>query len=185
VAVLGCLLAAVPAPADVSQGLKDLFDTGLIGADGISVGLDVLEDKVVGIYFSAHWCGPCRKFTPDLVKYHDRYGDDFEIVFVSSDRSKKAQFEYMESAGMAWPAVRYDSETVKALKSMYQVSGIPTLVMVNGEGETITREGRRMVINDVPADKIKGAKVVREPYTCENCSKTHYREKVVLPGEDE
>ena len=29
---------------------------------------ELLKDKVVGIYFSAHWCPPCRSFTPELVK---------------------------------------------------------------------------------------------------------------------
>ncbi|EYC15574.1 hypothetical protein Y032_0036g3220 [Ancylostoma ceylanicum] len=27
---------------------------------------EVLKDKVVGLYFSAHWCPPCRQFTPVL-----------------------------------------------------------------------------------------------------------------------
>ena len=25
--------------------------------------------KIYGLYFSAHWCPPCRKFTPQLVEY--------------------------------------------------------------------------------------------------------------------
>ena len=29
---------------------------------------ELLKDKVVGIYFSAHWCPPCRSFTPELIK---------------------------------------------------------------------------------------------------------------------
>ena len=31
-----------------------------------------LGGKVVGVYFSASWCGPCRGFSPALVELYDR-----------------------------------------------------------------------------------------------------------------
>ena len=46
--------------------------------------------KVVAFYFSAHWCPPCRAFTPILKDAYEEYlkeSCDIEIVFVSSDRS--------------------------------------------------------------------------------------------------
>jgi hypothetical protein len=49
--------------------------------------------KVVGLYFSADWCGPCRQFTPDLVQFYDKMNsrrgkqDEFEIVWISRCRS--------------------------------------------------------------------------------------------------
>lgn len=49
-----------------------------------------LNGKVVGIYFSAHWCPPCRQFTPLLVQTYNKLraeGKEFEVVFVSSDKS--------------------------------------------------------------------------------------------------
>merc|ERR1712166_292973 len=30
-----------------------------------------LAGKTVGLYFSAHWCGPCRGFTPELIKTYN------------------------------------------------------------------------------------------------------------------
>ncbi|CAN0006606.1 unnamed protein product, partial [Hapterophycus canaliculatus] len=39
-------------------------------------------------YFSASWCGPCRKYTPQLAALYNRAKSQhkaFEVVFVSLD----------------------------------------------------------------------------------------------------
>jgi len=49
------------------------------------------------LYFSAHWCPPCRKFTPVLSEAYTKLKaerDDFELVFVSSDRDQEGFDEY-------------------------------------------------------------------------------------------
>ncbi|HEX8309741.1 MAG TPA: thioredoxin-like domain-containing protein [Chthoniobacteraceae bacterium] len=48
------------------------------------------EAKYFAFYYSASWCPPCRAFTPDLVKFYKRRkrtNPNFELVFVSNDRS--------------------------------------------------------------------------------------------------
>eukprot|EP00878_Enallax_costatus_P044465 GHUV01053103.1.p1 GENE.GHUV01053103.1~~GHUV01053103.1.p1 ORF type:complete len:175 (+),score=11.38 GHUV01053103.1:78-527(+) len=68
------------------------------GAGGESIDVpadDALKGKHVGIYFSAHWCPPCRAFTPQLANTYTKLkkdGIDFEIVFVSMDRGQE-QFD--------------------------------------------------------------------------------------------
>ena len=59
---------------------------------------EVLAGKrFVALYFSAHWCGPCRKFTPLLsVCYEDQADkDEVEVVFVSSDHDVDGFDEYL------------------------------------------------------------------------------------------
>ena len=53
--------------------------------------------RFVALYFSAHWCGPCRKFTPLLgVCYEDQPDkDEVEVVFVSSDHDVEGFDEYL------------------------------------------------------------------------------------------
>jgi nucleoredoxin len=131
-----------------SSALQELFGDKLVKADGSEVSLDALKGKTIGIYFSAHWCPPCRQFTPVLVKTYNelvKSGKPFEIVFVSSDRSKEAMQGYMEETGMAWTAIPYGSEQKNKLSSKYGVRGIPTFVVVNADGELITKAGRRDV----------------------------------------
>lgn len=74
------------------------------------------EGKVVGLYFSAHWCPPCRSFTPQLAKWYTKFkdgenGNKFEIVFVSSDRDEGSFKEYYEE--MPWLALPYDRREEK------------------------------------------------------------------------
>lgn len=71
--------------------------------------LALADCDAVGLYFSAHWCGPCRGFTPKLVETYNTMkdaGKKFEIVFASSDRDEAAFDEYFGE--MPWLALPYD-----------------------------------------------------------------------------
>ena len=67
--------------------LLNLFEGAqILDKSGNKVTVESLHGKLVGIYFSAHWCPPCRNFTPQLAqKYADfqNAGHPFEIIFVS------------------------------------------------------------------------------------------------------
>jgi nucleoredoxin len=127
---------------DPSAGLQELFPGKLLDADGKEVSSGVLAGKTVGIYFSAHWCPPCRSFTPNLVKFRDKNKKSFEVVFVSSDRSSKAQMDYMKEAGMKWYTLPHRSESANALAKKFEIRGIPSLVIVSENGKIITKNGR-------------------------------------------
>jgi nucleoredoxin len=101
---------------------------------------DLADKKVYGLYFSAFWCGPCRKFTPKLVEYYNKIvGEhpEFEIIFVSSDKSANAMATYMREAGMPWPAIEFSKlPNVPTLKK-YAGDGIPDLVIVDATGKVL------------------------------------------------
>jgi thiol-disulfide isomerase/thioredoxin len=123
-------------------GLADLLPENLLDSHGKEVSRNKLAGKTVGFYFSAHWCPPCRTFTPNLVKFRDDHKDDFEIVFVSSDRSPQAQMGYMEEANMKWLTLPHRGKAANSLAGKYGVKGIPALIIVSPDGETITKNGR-------------------------------------------
>ncbi len=139
------------APPKAPQELYDLFGDKLRTAKNKPVSVDELADKVIGIYFSAHWCPPCRAFTPQLVKFYDKLKAEnkpFEIVFVSSDRSRDAMYEYMEEAQMKWLALPFGDKRKDSLSQKFKVSGIPKFVVLNSKGELITENGRGEVSGD-------------------------------------
>jgi nucleoredoxin len=105
--------------------------------------------KLIGIYYSAHWCGPCRAFTPKLVQFYNQCKEKklpFELVFVSFDNSSEAMREYMKDAKMPWLAVPYaDREGIKALGTLFAVRAIPTLIIVDDKGNVVSSSGREEV----------------------------------------
>jgi len=128
--------------ATLEGGLADLLPENLLDSHGKEVSRDQLAGKTVGFYFSAHWCPPCRTFTPSLVKFRDQNKDDFEIVFVSSDRSPQAQMGYMEESNMKWLTLPHRGKAANSLAGKFGVRGIPALIIVSPDGETITKNGR-------------------------------------------
>jgi len=119
--------------------------------EGKTFPLSDLKGKVVGLYFSAHWCPPCRGFTPELVKKYEAIkaaGKDFEMVFVSSDRSDEAFQEYFGE--MPWLALPYADRTAKnELSKVFGVEGIPSLVLLDTDFSVITKKGRSAVMRDI------------------------------------
>lgn len=94
--------------------------------------------KVFAFYYSAHWCPPCRKFTPELVQFYNRVKKDhpeFELVFVSSDRSRDGMIGYMRETKMQWPAVDFGKG---AAIRKYAGPGIPCLVVVDENGKVLS-----------------------------------------------
>lgn len=116
------------------------------------VGVDALKGKTVGLYFSAHWCPPCRGFTPKLVETYNTMkangNDKFEVVFVSSDRDQGSFDEYYGE--MPWLALPFKDRVLKnVLSDTFEVQGIPTLVIINGDDfSIINADGRAALASD-------------------------------------
>jgi len=111
----------------------------------------VLEHEYIFLYFSAHWCGPCRAFTPELIKWYNKYhaAKNFELVFVSWDRDPAQFSEYHGS--MPWPALTYQHPYVSQLNELFEVDGIPTLILIKADGTLVTKNARSGV-TDAPED---------------------------------
>ncbi|KAJ6392344.1 hypothetical protein OIU77_026158 [Salix suchowensis] len=93
-----------------------------------------MTGKTIGLYFSAQWCHPGVKFTPRLISIYQKIKqvlvhkgteDDFEIVFVSSDRDQATFDSYFN--GMPWLALPFGDPANKILAKHFYVKCIPSL----------------------------------------------------------
>ena len=144
-----CAILRMSAEAAVSSLISKI---GLVDNKG---GHRSLEGKTTLLfYFSAHWCPPCRGFTPQLAQFYASHADSksFEIIFVSGDNSEQEFLSYFKD--MPWAAVAWGS--MRSLKTSLElaygpVSGIPTLIAVDlATMRLMTRSARSFVARSNP-----------------------------------
>lgn len=112
---------------------------------------EALRNKVVGLYFSAGWCPPCRDFTPILCEFYTDLVEEndppaqFEIVFISSDKSSEDMIEYYHDMHGDWLVLPWHDQYKLDLKKKYNITAVPKLVIVKESGEVITDKGRKQI----------------------------------------
>merc|ERR1719230_425992 len=134
-----------------ASAFTDLFGDSLLkGKETVSTTEALAGKQTIGIYFSAHWCPPCRGFTPKLAEWYskDLKAKGMEIIFVSSDKDQGQFDEYYGE--MPWLGLPFEARALKAkLSKKYKVKGIPSFVVLDGaDGSTITLDGREAVSED-------------------------------------
>ena len=123
----------------------------LLGTDPLLLKTELLpldnltsEVKLLGFYFSAHHCPPCKDFTPLFVEVYKELNQDtkqFEVLFCSGDRTKEVFEEYYSD--MPWLAFPFRDARLGPLAQEFKVSGMPTLILVS------TADGKVMNLNAV------------------------------------
>ncbi|NLI75733.1 MAG: redoxin domain-containing protein [Candidatus Riflebacteria bacterium] len=165
--LFGVLMLAGPAVVAAGTVWDDLFPAGLMNAKGEKVETKVLDGKLVGLYFSGHWCPDCRRFSPRLVTFRNLNQAEFEVVLISYDKSEPEMWTYMTSFKMPWFTAGYKTPAAEALKERFKVPSIPALVVLSPTGKVVTLEGVPDVQNApetcLQAWKANAAEPVREP----------------------
>lgn len=112
--------------ASAMAAVKELIGDLLVNSSGQSVesasitaklSSESFGKRVLGLYFAAHWCPPCRDFTPILIEFYSHFKESetahclVDIIFISSDVDEESFLEYLKQ--MPWPAVPYSDKLCK------------------------------------------------------------------------
>lgn len=112
---------------------KDLL---LETTDGKPVRLKevVIPGRYNFIDFWASWCGPCRAAIPSVKQLQQKLGDKLNIISISVDKKRQDWERAMEVEKMTWGQYIVPLSSMKELMDNYYVKFIPSLVVVDPEG---------------------------------------------------
>ncbi|SHL33670.1 Thiol-disulfide isomerase or thioredoxin [Chitinophaga jiangningensis] len=106
--------------------------------DGKLAGLDQYKGKYLLVDFWASWCGPCRQAIPKVKELYTSYKDrGFEVASISIDTNDKAWRKAMEEENMPWLQLLSDNKDTTM--KVFQFSGIPTMYLVDPNGNIVER----------------------------------------------
>ena len=119
----GLIRTGAQAPAFTAQS---------IGGGDVSVGGNGNSRATLLVFF-ATWCPHCQNEAPIISDIASR-NDDLRVVMVGMDEQDNPQKvqEFVQSYGIEGPAVYEPS-----LGQRYQVSGYPTVYVLDGNGEVV------------------------------------------------
>lgn len=131
--------------ANAEHKNADDFSHKLVNERGSKTKPDLSKKEYIVLYYSASWCPPCQKFTPDLVKYYNEVKKEkgidmpFEVILVSSDRSASAMEGYMKQKKMPWPAIKFGKKEKIDVVKNNAPRGIPYIVVIDKEGTVVEK----------------------------------------------
>ena len=153
------ILAAGP-----SSVFDKILDGNLVKLSGRSLKpcKDAIKPKKYYLfYYTASWCPPCQKFTPELVEFYNKNkpnNDDFELFLISSDKGESAMEEYAEEKKMPGPQLKFSKVEKFKKEFKHPGSGIPNLVLTDPEGKILktSYEGKTYLGPTVVMDHLAG-----------------------------
>ena len=123
------------------ENWQQLFGNDLFDADGKKVSVSkATGKKYIGIYSSASWCGPCRAFTPQLIKFYQKNKSKIDIILLGCHYTKKDVCDYMKKYDMPW-AGAFQTEAIKRFFDRHNVQGIPDFRVFTRSGELVIEDG--------------------------------------------
>ncbi len=93
------------------------------------------------LFFSAGWCAPCQKFSPQLVELFSKHkrdaGKRFVVIWVSRDRDEAGMKAYAKQHEFPFLGVAWKELGEIPLTMAHKGSGIPHLLLLDAKGAVV------------------------------------------------
>lgn len=144
--------------------------------------------KLIGLYFSASWCPPCKQFSPILKQFYHTVNDiteekeddedennknkkprNLEIIYVSSDRTIPSFEEYYATL-QPFLTISVKSKDCIAIKQklaqQFLITGLPSLIILDGKNlNYITNDAKNAIMKIAYKNDESEAKKLLEEWT--------------------
>jgi nucleoredoxin len=121
--------------------VEDLQGKLVDPSSGAAVNLAPNEaPKYFVFYRGAGWCGPCRQFSPSLVKFYKEMKpkhSNFEVYFISGDKTPAEMKSYAKEAGFNWASVPQARQPQMQIVIRLFTNLIPQLVVTDRQGTVL------------------------------------------------
>ena len=137
----------MPLPPNLETGRKALEFVATT-MDDVEVSFpSAYAGKIVMLDFWATWCGPCIGEIPNMKKAYANWHDQgFDILGVSFDRADMDEkiLAFLDKNELPWPQIYEGKMWDTTLGHMHDVSGIPFVLLVDGDSGEILATARQL-----------------------------------------
>ena len=107
------------------------------------------EIEYIGLFFTGSWCPPCREFEKILIDFYNMtnaQAKKFEVIHVCSEKNQK---DFKESVkDLPWAIIKYNNNLINLITTELKIESIPMLIICTDQGDIITDEGRKDLMED-------------------------------------
>lgn len=150
-----------------SKQAPEVAQLSLPAADLRPVNLGALEGELLLVDFWASWCGACLRAMPEIERLHREYGrQGLKVVGVAyeqgavQDQARQLR-SVAERLQITYPLLLGSADSSDALRRTFRVRVLPTLVLLDREGNLLWRAdgfdpGEFVALRSLVQDRLSG-----------------------------